>query len=286
MDKFVIPAENAGNPTPFDVCRQEREDGTEFWSARDLAQLMGYRKWQSFENPLNRAIKAAKNQNIDVNCAFTRSSKRVPAGEGSTEKTDYELTRFAAYLVAMNGDPNKPEVAAAQAYFATRTRQAETQQPAELTGKELMARALVEAQNTIEELEASRAEAVELSEAALARAHVAEAEADAARPKAEAFDCFLDTEGTYYMGTVAKMLGVGQNELFRRLREASVLIPSGHLRNTPYREYERHFLVRPRRYTNAEGREFLKYTTFVKPSGVEFIRRRLGVGGPALVALP
>ena len=221
MDKFVIPAENAGNPTPFDVYRQEREDGTEFWSARDLAQLMGYRKWQSFENPLNRAIKAAKNQNIDVNCAFTRSSKRVPAGEGSTEKTDYELTRFAAYLVAMNGDPNKPEVAAAQAYFATRTRQAETQQPAELTGKELMARALVEAQNTIEELEASRAEAVELSEAALARAHVAEAEADAARPKAEAFDCFLDTEGTYYMGTVAKMLGVGQNELFRRLREAT-----------------------------------------------------------------
>ena len=286
MDKFVIPAENAGNPTPFDVYRQEREDGSEFWSARDLAQLMGYRKWQSFENPLNRAIKAAKNQNIDVNCAFTRSSKRVPAGEGSTEKTDYELTRFAAYLVAMNGDPNKPEVAAAQAYFATRTRQAETQQPAELTGKELMARALVEAQSTIEELEASRAEAVERSEAALARAHVAEAEADEARPKAEAYDCFLDTEGTYYMGTVAKMLGVGQNELFRRLREASVLIPSGHLRNTPYREYERHFLVRPRRYTNAEGRGFLKYTTFVKPSGVEFIRRRLGVGGPALVALP
>lgn len=286
MDKFVIPAENAGNPTPFDVYRQEREDGSEFWSARDLMGLMGYASWQRFENPLNRAMKAAENQKMDVSCAFNRSGKRVPAGDGYTEKTDYELTRFAAYLVAMNGDPNKPEVAAAQAYFATRTRQAETQQPAELTGKELMARALVEAQNTIEELEASRAEAVELSEAALARAHVAEAEADEARPKAEAFDCFLGTEGTYYMGTVAKMLGVGQNELFRRLREASVLIPSGHLRNTPYREYERHFLVRPRRYTNAEGREFLKYTTFVKPSGVEFIRRRLGVGGPALVALP
>lgn len=287
MDKFVIPAENAGNPTPFDVYRQEREDGSEFWSARDLMGLMGYRKWQSFENPLNRAIKAANNQNLDVASHFTRSSNVVerPQG-GGTAKEDYELSRFAAYLVAMNGDPNKPEVAAAQAYFATRTRQAETQQPAELTGKELMARALVEAQNTIEELEASRAEALERSEAALARAHVAEAEADAARPKAEAFDCFLDTEGAYYMGTVAKMLGVGQNELFRRLREASVLIPSGHLRNTPYREYERHFLVRPRRYMNAEGREFLKYTTFVKPSGVEFIRRRLGVGGPALVALP
>lgn len=284
MDKFVIPAENAGNPTPFDVYRQEREDGSEFWSARDLMGLMGYSQWVTFENPLKRAIKAAENQNMQLEVNFYRSLKVGTAGK--MKQTDYELSRFAAYLVAMNGDPNKPEVAAAQAYFATRTRQAETQQPAELTGKELMARALVEAQNTIEELEVSRAEAVELSEAALARAHVAEAEADKSRPKAEAFDCFLGTEGTYYMGTVAKMLGVGQNELFRRLREASVLIPSGHLRNTPYREYERHFLVRPRRYTNAEGREFLKYTTFVKPSGVEFIRRRLGVGGPALVALP
>ena len=39
MDKFVIPAENAGNPTPFDVYRQEREDGSEYWSARDLAPV-------------------------------------------------------------------------------------------------------------------------------------------------------------------------------------------------------------------------------------------------------
>lgn len=284
MGQFVIPADKKGSPTPFDVYRQEREDGSEFWSARDLMGLMGYSQWVTFENPLKRAMKAAENQNMQVETNFYRSLKVGTAGK--MKQTDYELTRFAAYLVAMNGDPNKPEVAAAQAYFATRTRQAETEQPAQLTDEELLSRALMVANSKMEQLEAEKAEAVELSEAALARAHVAEAEADEARPKAEAFDCFLDTEGTYYMGTVAKMLGVGQNELFRRLREASVLIPSGHLRNTPYREYERHFLVRPRRYTNAEGREFLKYTTFVKPSGVEFIRRRLGVGGPALVALP
>lgn len=279
MGQFVIPADSMGSPTPFDVYRQEREDGTEFWSARDLAQLMGYVKWQNFENALNRAIKAAENQKMDVTSLFTRSSKKT----GGRPQEDYELSRFAAYLVAMNGDPNKPEVASAQAYFATRTRQAETQQPVELTGKELMARALVEAQSTIQELETARAEAVEQSEAAMARAHVAEAEADEARPKAEAFDSFLRTDGTYYMGAVAKMLGMGQNELFRRLREARVLIPSGHLYNTPYRQFERHFLVRPHKHVNAEGREFLKHTTYVKPSGVEFIRRKLGLGTPVLV---
>lgn len=284
MGQFVIPADNMGSPTPFDVYRQEREDGTEFWSARDLMGLMGYASWQRFENPLNRAMKAAENQKMDVSCAFNRSGKRVPAGDGYTEKTDYELTRFAAYLVAMNGDPNKPEVASAQAYFVTRTRQAETQQPVELSGKELMARALVEAQSTIQELETARAEALEDAEAAMARAHVAEAEADEARPKAEAFDSFMRTDGTYYMGAVAKMLGMGQNELFRRLREARVLIPSGHLYNTPYRQFEHHFLVRPHKHVNAEGREFLKYTTYVKPSGVDFIRRKLGLDTPVLVS--
>lgn len=278
MGQFVIPAGAEQSPTPFDVYRQEREDGSEFWSARDLMGLMGYSQWVTFENPLKRAMKAAENQNMQVEANFYRTLKVGTAGK--MKQTDYELSRFAAYLVAMNGDPNKPEVASAQAYFAARTRQAETQQPAQLTDEELLSRALMVANSKMERLEAEKAEAVELSEAAMARAHVAEAEADEARPKAEAFDSFMRTDGTYYMGAVAKMLGMGQNELFRRLRKERVLIPSGHLYNTPYRQYERYFLVRPHKYVNADGREFLKHTTYVKPSGVEFIRRRLGVEAP------
>lgn len=63
--------------------------------------------------------------NTGITCNFTRSSKVVQReGRGSIEATDFHLDRMAAYLVAMNGDPNKPEVAAAQAYFAMQTRRA------------------------------------------------------------------------------------------------------------------------------------------------------------------
>lgn len=281
MDKFVIPAENSQNPTPFDAYRRVREDGTEYWSARDLMGLMAYGTWQKFQNPLNRAMRTAENQNMEVSSLFTRSVKKSLG----RPQEDYELSRFAAYLVAMNGDPNKPEVAAAQAYFATRTRQAEVAPPTrELTGPELMARALQEADHTIKALEASRQEAEartreaeELTHAAEARAYVAEAEAKQLEPKAHAYDTFLGGEGAYYVGTVAKMFGMGQNALFDQLREERIFIPQGGMRNTPYAQYKRHFLVRPRRWRNSEGREFLTYTTLVKPTGVDFIARRLGI---------
>lgn len=112
----------------FDSISRFDEHGEEFWSARELAQLMGYTQtnyWQKFKVPLERAIQSAKNANLDVSSAFIQSGEWVPAGDGKTRKEDYHLSRFGAYLVAMNGDPNKPEVAAAQAYFVMMTRVAE-----------------------------------------------------------------------------------------------------------------------------------------------------------------
>ena len=96
------------------------------------------------------------------------------------------------------------------------------------------------------------------------------------QPKADAYDCFIDASGSYSMGVVAKMLGVGQNWLFRELRNRGVLIPRGAMRNTPYQRHMSYFEVKAHRYEQPNGEEKVSYTTYVLPKGIDFIRRTLG----------
>lgn len=108
-----------GSQSPFDRIRHVDPDGSEWWSARDLMPLMGYDQWRRFAGAVERAKASAEAQGQIVENHFAASGKMVKIGSSAIrEAADYRLTRFACYLVAMNGDPNKPEVAAAQAYFA------------------------------------------------------------------------------------------------------------------------------------------------------------------------
>jgi anti-repressor protein len=103
-----------------------------------------------------------------------------------------------------------------------------------------------------------------------------EAENKELSPKAEAYDDFLDATGKYGVGAVAKMLGTSQNKLFRDLRNAGVLISKGTMRNTPYQRYMHHFEVKAHSYERSNGEQGTSYTTYVQPSGIDFIRRKLG----------
>lgn len=122
MSSNIIPI---NGESPFDQIKQTRADGSEFWSARDLMDVLGYSTWQRFENPLNRAMTTAQNQGHDTEALFSRSVKRTVG----RHRHDFELVRFAAYLTVMNGDPNMTRVAEGQAYFAVKTREAEVAQP-------------------------------------------------------------------------------------------------------------------------------------------------------------
>lgn len=111
---------------PFDRIKRTRLDGSECWSARDLCKLVEYETWRNFAAAVDRAKIACENSGFAAQDHFVGVSNMVELGSGSRrEVEDFELSRFAAYLTVMNGDPRKPAIAAAQAYFAIRTNQAE-----------------------------------------------------------------------------------------------------------------------------------------------------------------
>lgn len=108
-------------------------------------------------------------------------------------------------------------------------------------------------------------------------------------PKADAYDTFIDATGKYNVGTVAKMLGMGQNKLFKELRNRGVFIAKGANANTPYQRYMQHFEVKAYTFERSNGEQVIRYTTYVQPSGVDFIRRKLGldrIDPPSLLDLP
>lgn len=101
-------------------------EGVEYWSARELQEILGYARWENFKVALGRARKACEGSGAGIMDHFRDVTKMVPLGSGSERPVeDVALTRYACYLIAQNGDPNKPEIAFAQTYFAVQTRRQE-----------------------------------------------------------------------------------------------------------------------------------------------------------------
>jgi len=105
----------------FEDIKHIRDDGSEFWSARELSLVLDYTQWRNFTKVIDKAMIACKNSGHDVVYDFAEVSKIVDAGATSKPVKDYELSRYACYLIVQNGDPRKEVIALGQTYFAIQT---------------------------------------------------------------------------------------------------------------------------------------------------------------------
>ena len=106
----------------FEDIKVIRADGSEYWPARELAPVLDYAKWENFSKVIDRAMLACKNSGFEITDHFPDVRKMVDIGSGTKRRVkDYELSRYACYLVVQNGDPRKEVIALGQTYFAIQT---------------------------------------------------------------------------------------------------------------------------------------------------------------------
>lgn len=80
-------------------------ENIEFWYARDLQEPLGYARWENFMTAIRRAMEACESTGYSVDDHFRGITKMVPLGSGAELPVDdFILTRYACYLVAMNGE--------------------------------------------------------------------------------------------------------------------------------------------------------------------------------------
>ena len=110
----------------FESIKHINEYGEEYWLARELQPVLEYAQWRRFSDAIERAKLACKNSGFTVEDHFADIGKMVDIGSGAERQIDdVMLSRYACYLIVMNGDPRKEVIAIGQSYFAVKTRQQE-----------------------------------------------------------------------------------------------------------------------------------------------------------------
>jgi hypothetical protein len=120
-----INTANVGAESPFDSIRRFDAEGNEYWMARELMILLGYKTWQNFHKVIEVGIENLETAVGDTTLHII-SSNELPTAKVPVPLQNYKLSRLACYHIALACDSRgKPEVKAAKHYFAIKTREAE-----------------------------------------------------------------------------------------------------------------------------------------------------------------
>lgn len=110
----------------FEDIKHVNEYRQEFWYARELSKVLEYRDFRNFELTIFKAMEACRKSGYEVSDHFGDVTEMVQIGSGAQRGfKSYQLSRYACYLIVMNGDPQKTVIALGQTYFAIKTRQQE-----------------------------------------------------------------------------------------------------------------------------------------------------------------
>ena len=109
----------------FEDIKHIDEVGNEYWEARELQVILGYKEWRYFSAVIEKAQVACLQSNNQINSHFGVNTKIVEAGSTTKPIMDYKLSRYACYLIVQNANPKYKAVALGQTYFAVQTRKME-----------------------------------------------------------------------------------------------------------------------------------------------------------------
>ena len=112
MEMIVMSNLQAEEYKSFEAIKKIRKNGTEYWNARELGEVLQYKKWENFSKVIARAKLACNNSGFEIQDHFLEVRKMVEIGSNTErELIDYELSRYACYLIVQNGDPRKEVIA-------------------------------------------------------------------------------------------------------------------------------------------------------------------------------
>ena len=113
------------NENVFENIKHVDENGNEYWYARELQTMLGYKEWRLFSAVIEKAQIACSQSNNQINSNFGVYPKIVKTGVSTKNIIDYKLSRYACYLIVQNANPKFEAVALGQTYFAIQTRKQE-----------------------------------------------------------------------------------------------------------------------------------------------------------------